>query len=240
VEGERVAMGERARRAFRDRPADEHPLPDLNPYVRLHRAFGPEIIPGDEAPSYRGRWSEAFGRTAPLHLEIGTGNGSFFAAMAQAHPDCDFVGVEIRFKRVVQGAKRIVAGGLTNARMVRYDAFFLADLFAPGSLAAIYLNHPDPWPKGKHEKNRLISNGFLAWAASALVPGATLRLKTDAPHNIERLEAGIAGLPFRVLGSSRDVLRDGAPWPDDIVTGYQAMFDGEGTPVLAMWIEKQA
>jgi tRNA (guanine-N7-)-methyltransferase len=236
VEGERL-MGARARRAFRDRPADEHPQPDLNPYVRLHRDYA-EIVPGDQAPSYRGRWSEVFGRTAPLHLEIGTGNGSFFAAMAARHPECDFLGVEIRFKRVVQGAKRIVAAHLPNARMVRYDAFFLADLFGPESLAAIYLNHPDPWPKGKHEKNRLISSPFLSWAAGALVPGATLRLKTDTPHNVERLEEGIAGLPFRVLGKSVDVRRDGAPWPDDIVTGYQAMFDRAGTPVLAVWIER--
>ncbi len=238
MEGQRV-VGERARRAFRDRPADEHPQPDLNPYVRLHREF-PEIVPGDEAPSYRGRWAEVFGRSAPLHLEIGTGNGSFLAAMAQKHPGSDFLGVEIRFKRVVQGAKRIVAGGLPNARMVRYDAFFLADLLEPGSLAAIYLNHPDPWPKGKHEKNRLISPRFLAWAATALVPGATLRLKTDAPHNVERLEEGIVSLPFRVVGRSDDVRRSGAPWPDDVVTGYQAMFDRAGTPVLAMEIERVA
>ena len=230
-------MGVRARRAFRDRPADEHPQPDLNPYVRLHREYA-EIVPGDQAPSYRGRWSEVFGREAPLHLEIGTGNGSFLAAMALAHVEWDFLGVEIRFKRVVQGAKRIRAADLSNARMVRYDAFFLADLFAPASLAAIYLNHPDPWPKGKHEKNRLFSKAFLSWAADALVPGAGLRLKTDAPHNIERLEESIVGLPFRVLGKSSDVRRDGAPWPDDIVTGYQAMFDREGTPVLAMWIER--
>jgi tRNA (guanine-N7-)-methyltransferase len=236
VEGERL-MGVRARRAFRDRPADAHPQPDLNPYVRLHREYA-EIVPGDKAPSYRGRWSEVFGREAPLHLEIGTGNGSFFAAMAATHPDCSFLGVEIRFKRVVQGAKRIRAAELTNARMVRYDAFFLADLFETGSLAAIYLNHPDPWPKGKHEKNRLISKPFLSWAADALVPSAALRLKTDAPHNIERLEESIVGLPFRVLGKSADVRRDGAPWPDDIVTGYQAMFDRIGTPVLAMWIER--
>jgi tRNA (guanine-N7-)-methyltransferase len=228
-------MGERARRAFRDRPADEHPRPDLNPYVRLHREYR-EIVPGNEAPTWRGRWSELFGRTAPLHLEIGTGNGSFFAAMASAHPECDFVGVEIRFKRVVQGAKRIVS--LPNARMVRYDAFFLDDLFGPASLAAIYLNHPDPWPKGKHEKNRLISRGFLSWAADALAPGATLRLKTDAAHNVERMEEGIAELPFRVRGKSEDVRRDGAPWPDDVVTGYQAMFDREGTPVRAVWIER--
>jgi tRNA (guanine-N7-)-methyltransferase len=236
VEGERL-MGVRARRAFRDRPADEHSQPDLNPYVRLHREYQ-EIVPGDQAPSYRGRWSEVFGREAPLHLEIGTGNGSFLAAMAERHRDCSFLGVEIRFKRVVQGAKRILAADLSNARMVRYDAFFLADLFEPASLAAIYLNHPDPWPKGKHEKNRLISKSFLSWAADALVPGAALRLKTDAPHNIERLEESIVGLPFRVLGKSVDIRRDGAPWPDDIVTGYQAMFDRVGTPVLAMWIER--
>ena len=196
-------MGVRARRAFRDRPADEHPQPDLNPYVRLHREYA-EIVPGDQAPSYRGRWSEVFGREAPLHLEIGTGNGSFLAAMALAHAEWDFLGVEIRFKRVVQGAKRIRAADLSNARMVRYDAFFLADLFAPASLAAIYLNHPDPWPKGKHEKNRLISKAFLSWAADTLVPGAGLpRVKAS----ISKLAPGATVIRRFPFARALDTLR---------------------------------
>jgi tRNA (guanine-N7-)-methyltransferase len=238
MEGERGMSETRVRRAFRDRPLEEYPLPELNPYLKLHREFGPEIVPGDEAPSFRGRWHEVFGRKAPLHLEIGTGNGSFLAAMASAHREQDWIGVEIRFKRVVQGAKRIVVGGLTNARMVRYDAFCLADLFDPGSLSAIHVNHPDPWPRGRHEKHRLIAPQFLAWAAAALLPGGELRLKTDAAHNVERLEEGIVGLPFAARGRSDDIRRNGAPWADDIVTGYQAKFDKVGKPVLGMLVER--
>jgi tRNA (guanine-N7-)-methyltransferase len=226
------------RRPFRDRKPEDYPLPELNPYMKLHREFGPQIVPGDEAPTYRGRWHEVFGRVAPIHLEIGTGNGSFFAEMAARHRDWNWVGVEIRFKRVVQGAKRIVAGGLPHARMVRYDAFFLADLFEPASLGGIYLNHPDPWPKGRHEKHRLIAGPFLSWAAGALAPGGTLRLKTDSRGHVDRLLETIEGLPFEVEGRADDVVRDGAPWADDVVTGYQRKFDLEGTPVLAVGLRR--
>jgi tRNA (guanine-N7-)-methyltransferase len=222
---------------FRDREAGELRRPEVNPYVAGHRAASRWILTADEAWRHRDRWAEVFGRDAPLHLEVGSGNGFFLSGMARAHPEVDFVGVELRFKRVVLCARKLDAAGVTNARIARYHAAFLDDLFPDGSLSAIYVNHPDPWPKDRHEKNRLIARWFLDDAARLLRPGGSFRIKSDHPPNVLRIPEILAEdppLPFRVVGRSDDVARDGAPWPDDVETNYQRKKRLAGVPVLAL------
>src|SRR5690606_5624318 len=111
---------------------------DVNPYVVSHRDFGPELLSADEAWTWRGRWIERFGRDAPLHVELGSGNGFFLSGLAARNPDWDVVGVEIRFKRVVLCAKKIREAGLRNAVIARYHAAYLDDLFEPGTLSGLY------------------------------------------------------------------------------------------------------
>jgi tRNA (guanine-N7-)-methyltransferase len=228
---------------YTDRDATEFANPDANPYVVTHRAFGRPLLPASEAWPLRGRWHEEFGREAPLHLEIGSGNGFFLSGLAAQHPEWDVIGVEIRYKRVVLCAKKIVARGVPNARIVRYHAAYLDDLVTPGSLAGIYVNHPDPWPKERHEKNRLISRWFLEDVCRFLQPGGWLRLKSDHLPNVDRLvhllDHGPEGedlpaLPLRVTGRAEDVTRGPAPWPDDIETNYQRKFRLRGLPVYAV------
>ncbi|MEZ4238840.1 MAG: methyltransferase domain-containing protein [Myxococcota bacterium] len=220
----------------------------INEYVALHREQGRLALPAEEAWRWRGRWADWFGRTAPLVLEIGPGNGSFLAELAARNPAEDHVAVEIRFKRVVQCAKKLEAGGATaNVVVCRYHAAYLDDLFEDASLDTIWVNHPDPWPKDRHEKNRLISRWFLEDAARLLRPGGELRIKSDTLYNVERavslLAAGPEGeplpaLPLEVLGRSDDVTTGPAPWPDDIETGYQKKFRLKGEPVYAVALRR--
>lgn len=223
---------------FQDRLPEEHRRPEVNPYVRSHREFGPELLPASEAWKWRGRWHERFGRKAPLHVEIGAGNGFFLAGMAERHPEWDFLGVEIRYKRCLQTGLKLRRAGLTNAAVLRYHAAYLDDLFEPGSVSAIYVNHPDPWPKEKHEKNRLISRWFLEDCAMLLPPGGVVRLKSDFRPNVDRIEELLAEhpLPFRVTGRSEDVNSGPAPWPDDVETNYQRKMKVRGVPVPAIEI----
>ena len=226
---------------FVDRPPEEFRRPEINPYIRIHREFGPPVVIGEHAPGHRGQWSEAvFGRQAPLHVEVGPGNGFYLSGMAAKHPDQNWLGVEIRFKRVVLCAKKIRAAGIDNARITRYDAWFLKDIFGEGELSGLVTNHPDPWPKDKQADKRLMSRPFAEWAASALRPGARWRLKTDFVSHVERLSTCIDGLPFRILGRSNDVRSDGAPWPDedDIITNYQRKFYDKNLPIYALWLER--
>jgi tRNA (guanine-N7-)-methyltransferase len=227
---------------FRDKPPEEYPRPDTNPFLSLHREFGPPVLTAGEAAEHYGRWPEAFGgREAPLHLEVGSGNGFFLAGMAAAHPGCNWLGVEIRFKRVVLVAKKLQAAGVEgHARIARYDARYLDDLFQPGELAGLYLNHPDPWPRERQVKHRLIQGPWLDMMLPLIAPGGEIRVKSDAPWNVQAMVDLVEGRPLEILGRSDDIARHGAPWPGDVTTNYQSKFDKRGLPVYAVRVRKLA
>jgi tRNA G46 methylase TrmB len=144
-------------------------------------------------------------------------------------------------------AKKLRERGVTHARIARYHAAFLDDLFLPGALSGLYINHPDPWPKERHEKNRLISRWFLHDVCRLLAVGGLLRLKSDHKPNIDRVSALLAHdaegnpaprLPLSITGQSDDVITGPAPWPDDIETNYQSKFRKRGEPVYAIEVRR--
>lgn len=121
-----------------------------------------------------------FGRTAPLVLEIGSGMGESTAAMAAAAPETDHVAVEVFEPGLAQLLMRAADAGLTNLALLRGDAVaLLRERVPPGSLDGIRIYFPDPWPKRKHRKRRLVQPEFVALAASRLRAGGTLHLATD-------------------------------------------------------------
>lgn len=223
-----------------NRAEPESRRPQYNPYVALHRELGFPVIPAEQAASLRDTWPQVFGADLPLHLEVGSGNGFFLSGMAARHPEAAWVGVEIRYKRVVLCARKILEADLENARIVRYDAWCLHELFSPGSLAGLYVNHPDPWPKERDAKKRLLGPHFVRWAADALAPGASFRLKTDFEPNVELLLESAADLPFEVMGRTSDIRATGSLWgEDDVITNYQRKFYQRGLPVHALWLRRR-
>jgi tRNA (guanine-N7-)-methyltransferase len=121
-----------------------------------------------------------FGRDAPRTLEIGFGNGENLAALAAARPERDFLGVEVHRPGVGRLLLSLEAAGLANVRIVCHDAVdVLEQQLAPGSLEEILILFPDPWPKKRHHKRRLIQPAFAALLASRLGAGGVLRLATD-------------------------------------------------------------
>ena len=121
-----------------------------------------------------------FGRRAPLILEIGFGMGDATARMAAATPEVDVLGIEVHPPGVGALLQRIEALQLKNVRIVQHDAVeVLADMIEPQSLAGALVLFPDPWPKTRHHKRRLIQAPFVSLLASRLASGATLHLATD-------------------------------------------------------------
>jgi tRNA (guanine-N7-)-methyltransferase len=120
-----------------------------------------------------------FGRAAPVVLEIGCGMGETTAAIATAHPAVDFVGIEVHAPGVGSLLNRIEAAGLGNVRVVRHDAVEVVDaMIPPSSLAGIHVYFPDPWPKKRHHKRRLLQ-ALVHQLARRLVPGGYLHAATD-------------------------------------------------------------
>ncbi|HEY2195356.1 MAG TPA: tRNA (guanosine(46)-N7)-methyltransferase TrmB [Actinomycetospora sp.] len=127
-----------------------------------------------------------FGRDAGLRVEIGSGMGETTAALAAAEPEVDHVAVEVYPPGLGQLLMRIEAAGLENVRLLRGDAVVvLRDRIAPGSLDGLRVYYPDPWPKRRHHKRRLVQPETVALMASRLRPGATLHLATDVADYAE-------------------------------------------------------
>jgi len=121
-----------------------------------------------------------FGRNAPKILEIGFGMGETTAAIAHAHPENDYLGLEVHTPGVGALLKRIAELGLSNVRLIQHDAVeVLQHMIAPATLDGVHIFFPDPWPKKRHHKRRLIQAPFLALLALRMKAGATLHLATD-------------------------------------------------------------
>lgn len=131
-----------------------------------------------------------FGRTAPLVLEIGFGNGESLLEMAAMNPERDFIGVEVHrpgLGHLLMGIERL---GLKNLRAVGDDAVpFIEQRLIPGSLNQVLLYFPDPWHKKRHHKRRIVQTEFADLIASRLAPGGLWHLATDWPNYAEHMQA---------------------------------------------------
>lgn len=169
------------RRAGRLTVAQERALSELWPRYGLD--FAPQPLDLDRV----------FGRRAPRIVEIGFGNGEALATMAAAAPDEDFIGIEVHEPGVGHCLLRIEALGLGNVRVVCHDAIDVLQRQLPaGSLAAVHLFFPDPWPKKRHHKRRIVQPDFVALVADRLEAGGILHVATDWPEYAEHIAAVVA------------------------------------------------
>ena len=133
---------------------------------------------------------QVFGRDAPLVVEIGSGMGETTAEIARAHPEADFIAVEVHGPGIGALLNRIAAAGLPNLRVVRHDAAeVLRHMIADGSLAAIHVFFPDPWPKKRHHKRRLVQPPFVSLMAEKLSARGIVHLATDWPEYADQIAA---------------------------------------------------
>jgi tRNA (guanine-N7-)-methyltransferase len=132
----------------------------------------------------------AYGRNAPKILEIGFGMGEGLAEIAAAHPENDYLGVEVHTPGVGALLKQVGERGLDNVRVIQHDAVeVLTHMLAPGSLAGVHVFFPDPWHKKRHNKRRLIQPPFVRLLAGRIAPGGYLHLATDwEDYAIQMLE----------------------------------------------------
>ena len=156
------------RRQGRITDAQQRALADLLPQFGL--AYAPRRL----------NLREAFGRDAPVVLEIGFGMGETTARIAAEHPETAFLAIEVHAPGVGSLLNRIRDQALTNVRIVQHDAVeVVRDMLAPDSLAGIHVFFPDPWPKKRHHKRRLLQPAFVGELARRLAPGGYLHVATD-------------------------------------------------------------
>ena len=140
---------------------------------------------------------QVFERTAPVVVEIGSGMGETTAEIAAANPDTDFIAIEVHGPGVGSLLKKIAELELTNLRVIRHDAVeVLARMIRDGVLAGFHLYFPDPWPKKRHHKRRLVQAPFAALAARKLAPGGYFHAATDWPEYAEQMDAVLSAEPM--------------------------------------------
>jgi tRNA (guanine-N7-)-methyltransferase len=202
-------------------PAQKRALEDL--YPKYGMAFVPHAISS----------TEIFNRKAPLVLEIGSGMGETTIGIADAHPEADFIAIEVHGPGVGSLLNAIEKNQLTNVRVIRHDAVEVLELMIPdGTLAAIHLFFPDPWPKKRHHKRRLVQPEFATLAARKLVPGGALHAATDLADYAEQIEQVLMKEPLLEAAKSAFATRP--------VTKFESRGRRLGHPVRDLVFRRKA
>ena len=161
-----------------------------------------------------------------LEVELGSGDGSFLVEYARQHPTHNFIGVERLLGRIRKMERKGHRVGLVNLRGVRIESsYFLQYLLPAHSAAALHIYFPDPWPKRKHRRHRLINDQFPALAYSALAPGGEVYLRTDDEDYFAQMTTVFEASPrFRSIGTPPELAA--------LVTDFEKEFQAKGTRTL--------
>ena len=201
---------------------DEGPIPpDEQELVDRGRAV--EFTPADYFA--RQQLTDIFSRSAPLEIDLGSGEGAFILAMAAKHPDRNFLGVERLLGRVRKVCRAIARHGLENARIVRIEtAYALRYLLPLGTVSVAHVGFPDPWPKRYHQRRRLVQDGFMEALHFTLADGGELRVKTDDEPYFQWMERVFE----RAKGWRRAEWIEEADYP---ITDFERRFTAQGLPI---------
>lgn len=214
-------------------------LPNPTVYVdALYGEYKEWAFDEEDAKAHCGNWRTQFEVSAqhPLDLEIGTGNGYFFAHRAESKPERALLGVELKFKPLIQSIRRARKAGCTNARIARYDAACIEDIIGPGEVNDVFIYHPDPWPRLRDHKHRLIQEVFLHTLFQLMRPGSSLRFKTDDESYFDWAQERFLRSPFQGQGSTRDLHR--SQWAEEnFITHFERLFLQKGQPIFwSQWL----
>ena len=182
-------------------------------------------------------WRELFGNDHPVEMEIGMGKGTFLTEQAKARPEANFFGIEWARWYWRYASDRMRRHGCTNARTVRAEAnFFVTEFVQDASLSVLHIYFPDPWPKARHHKRRLIQEPFMRQAERVLAnDGGRLQVVTDHQEYFEQIEAVVKGSALTVI----DYNRPGSAGEGEFVgTNFERKYRREGRPFYAIAARK--
>lgn len=167
-----------------------------------------------------------FATPQPLEVELGSGDGSFLVDYARLRPELNFIGVERLLGRIRKLDRKARRSALANVRGVRIESsYFLEYLLPPNSATSLHIYFPDPWPKRKHRRHRLVNERFPALAWQALAPGGKVYLRTDDQDYFEQMVAVFAGSPAFRLGETPEEL-------STVLTDFEKDFLSRGIKTL--------
>ncbi len=204
--------------------------------LRANLVVEPILLNIHEEQGYL-RWPEVFENDHPVQIEIGSGKGAFLVAAATEQPQCNFLGIEWARAYCNFAADRLRRRGLYNCRMVRAEAFgWIQAHVAAASVAAVHIYFPDPWPKSRHHKRRLIQPAFIEQVWRILAPLGKMRIVTDHQGYFSYMEETLRSCPFlpRVPFDSPLTGSDGML----VGTNFERKYAGENRPFYSLAVRK--
>ena len=205
--------------------------------MRLRNITGSREVIADsiyvvqEPQEKKGRWKEVFGNDRPVQIEIGMGKGKFLHTLAKENPDINYIGIEMYSSVLYRALEKQTAEEKPNLYFLRFDAKYLADIFAEHEVDRIYLNFSDPWPKDRHAKRRLTSEGFLNLYHTILNPDGYIQFKTDNRDLFDFSVETAENSPIWNIKELTYDLHHSEFLQGNIMTEYESKFVAEGKPI---------
>lgn len=177
-------------------------------------------------------WRELFLRKAPIEIDLGCGDGTFLAAWAEQNPDKNFLGIERLLGRVRSVGRKVASRSLTNVRVIRNDLpYVVQHLLPPDSVDVFHLLFPDPWPKRRHHRRRVMTTEFLNAVHAALTTSGTLRVATDEADYFTAIVRVVRETTLFEAGSD-------AEWEPLPVTTFEQRFRAAGEQIHRLVLRK--
>lgn len=180
---------------------------------------------------YKGRWSELFGNSNPIRIEIGMGKGKFITELAQQNPDVNYIGIEKFSSVLIRAIEKVSDSEIKNLLFIRMDAENIEKIFAPEEIDRIYLNFSDPWPKDRHAKRRLTSTQFFGRYDKVLKKDGVVEFKTDNEMLFDFSLEQIPMAGWELAAVTRDLHNDKDMCQGNVMTEYEERFSKKGNPI---------
>lgn len=199
-----------------------------DPLIDAH----PEAIV-TKAEGVKGKWQDRFEKPQPIHLEVGMGKGQFIIGMAKAHPEINFIGLEIQRTVAAIALKKSLAEELPNLQLICGDGSDITNYFEPHEIDRMYLNFSDPWPKKRHAKRRLTYHTFLKGYQEILKDQGGVELKTDNMGFFEFSLQSLNNYGMHFDGVWLD-LHHSDENEHNVETEYEQKFAAKGQPIYKL------
>ena len=223
---------------------DENPevlnqLAKYNPYIARVYDYPELLLPHPTHENFQELWArknkDNLGDASPgkVHIEIGCGSSSYLIEWALENPQDFFIGLELRYKRLVLAAKKIQKQNIQNILLLREQGEFLDEYLTHKSIDCLHINFPDPWTKKAKLKHRILSTEFLMNIRPYFCSGGELRFKTDHQEYFKTVTQTLNQLEFYSIDQHTEDLHQSAYDKENILTEFEMLFKSKGNPPIA-------
>jgi tRNA (guanine-N7-)-methyltransferase len=236
-----IEKKEKPAKDYRPRISVTKRLPKPNEYVlAIYNEYKSYAFDEVDIVHCKGKWrSEIFKKDSgyPVDLEIGTGNGTHFAHHCEKFPERGLVGLELKYKPLVQTIRRTVSANMDNARIARYHGQNVDHIFEVGEINNVYIHFPDPWTSPKKPDRRIVSRFVLQRLFNLQKPGSFLEFKTDSRDYFLWALEEIKLSPYRVEVSTLNLHANPEVAPNNFITAFERIFIRQGVEInyIKLW-----